>query len=153
MDMKHFYNIALILPLFLIVAVAASAQCPTFTNLTGSGVTCQYGDFQNPFQYTGIASGRHTVITQQGSDPYTGHQLPFLPPGESAVVKLGNEQVGKQAEAITYQFTVNPDYAILLLKFAVVLEDPGHPAPAQPASWCACSTAADSWWRPAPSMT
>ena len=132
MDMKHFYNIALILPLFLIAAVAASAQCPTFTNLTGSGVTCQYGDFQNPFQYTGIASGRHTVITQQGSDPYTGHQLPFLPPGESAVVKLGNEQVGKQAEAITYQFTVNPDYAILLLKFAVVLEDPGHPAPAQP---------------------
>ena len=132
MDMKHFYNIALILPLFLIAAVAASAQCPTFTNLTGSGVTCQYGDFQNPFQYTGIASGRHTVISQQGSDPNTGHQLPFLPPGENRVVRLGNEQVGKQAEAITYQFTVNPDYAILLLKFAVVLEDPGHPAPAQP---------------------
>lgn len=118
--------------LILCCALAASAQCPVFTNLTGSGVTCQYGDFQNPFQNTGIAVGRHTVITQQGSDMHTGHQLPFLPPGESAVVKLGNEQVGKQAEAVTYQFTVNPDYAILLLKFAVVLEDPGHPAPAQP---------------------
>ena len=108
------------------------AQCPDFTNLNGSNVTCQYGMFENPFQYTGIASGRHTVISQQGSDPNTGHQLPFLPPGENRVVRLGNEQVGKQAEAITYQFTVNPDYAILLLKFAVVLEDPGHPAPAQP---------------------
>ena len=108
------------------------AQCPDFTNLTGGDVTCQYGNFQNPFMNTGIAYGRHTVITQQGSDPNTGHQLPFLPPGESAVVKLGNEQVGAQAEAITYQFTVNPDYAILLLKFAVVFQDPGHPAPAQP---------------------
>lgn len=108
------------------------AQCPDFTNLDGSGVTCQYGVFDDPFQYTGIASGRHTVITNQGGDPYTGYQLPFLPQGENRVVKLGNEQVGKQAEAITYQFTVDPDYAILLLKFAVVLEDPGHPAPAQP---------------------
>lgn len=119
--------------LFLMfLGVVAVAQCPNFTNLTASGVTCQYGMFENPFQYTGIASGRHTVISQQGSDPNTGHQLPFLPPGENRVVRLGNEQVGKQAEAITYQFTVNPDYAILLLKFAVVLEDPGHPAPAQP---------------------
>ena len=118
--------------LLLLCCGFLSAQCPDFTNLNGSNVTCQYGMFENPFQYTGIASGRHTVISQQGSDPNTGHQLPFLPPGENRVVRLGNEQVGKQAEAITYQFTVNPDYAILLLKFAVVLEDPGHPAPAQP---------------------
>ena len=118
--------------LLLLCCGFLSAQCPDFTNLNGSNVTCQYGMFEDPFQYTGIASGRHTVITQQGGDPYTGYQLPFLPAGESRVVKLGNEQVGKQAEAITYQFTVNPDYAILLLKFAVVLEDPGHPAPAQP---------------------
>ena len=108
------------------------AQCPDFTDLTGSNVTCQYGNFGNPLQYTGIAVGRHTVITQQGSDPNTGHQLPFLPPGENAVVQLGNERIGAQAEAVTYQFTVDPDYAILLLKFAVVFEDPGHPFPDQP---------------------
>ena len=118
--------------LLLLCCGILSAQCPDFTNLAGSGVTCQYGSFNDPFQYTGVASGRHTIITQQGGDPYTGYQLPFLPSGENAVVKLGNEQVGAEAEAITYQFTVNPDYAILLLKFAVVLEDPGHPAPAQP---------------------
>ena len=107
-------------------------QCPDFTNLTGSNVTCQYGNFSNPFQYTGVAVGRHTVISQQGSDPNTGYQLPFLPAGESRVVKLGNERCGAEAEAITYQFTVNPDYAILLLKFAVVFEDLGHPSPDQP---------------------
>lgn len=108
------------------------AQCPDFTDLTSSNVTCQYGNFGNPLQYTGIAVGRHTVITQQGSDPNTGHQLPFLPPGENAVVRLGNERIGAEAEAVTYQFTVDPDYAVLLLKFAVVFEDPGHPFPDQP---------------------
>ena len=108
------------------------AQCPDFTDLTSSNVTCQYGMFGDPFQFTGIAFGRHTVITQQGSDPNTGYQLPFLPPGENRVVKLGNEQVGAEAEAVTYQFTVDPDRAILLLKFAVVFEDPGHPFPDQP---------------------
>lgn len=109
-----------------------SSSCPEFTDLSAPGVKCQYGSFANPLQYTGIAVGRHTVITQQGSDPNTGHQLPFLPSGESRVVKLGNERTGAEAEAVTYQFTVNPDYAILLLKFAVVFEDPGHPSPDQP---------------------
>lgn len=109
-----------------------SAQCPDFTNLAGSGMTCQYGSFNDPFQFTGIASGRHTVITQQGGDPYTGYQLPMLPPGESAVVKLGNELVDAQAEAITYQFAVDPDYAILLIKYAVVFDNPEHPIPVQP---------------------
>jgi hypothetical protein len=118
--------------LLLLCCGILSAQCPDFTNLAGSGVTCQYGSFNDPFQYTGVASGRHTIITQQGADPYTGYQLPMLPPGESAVVKLGNELVGAEAEAITYTCTVNPDFTILLLKFAVVFEDPGHPDPEQP---------------------
>lgn len=118
--------------LLLLCCGFLSAQCPFFTDLTAPEVTCQYGSVDDPFQYTGIVPDRHSVITQQGSDPRTGYQLPFLPPGESAVVKLGNEQVGRQAEAITYTCTVNPDFTILLLKFAVVFEDPGHPEPDQP---------------------
>lgn len=108
------------------------AQCPDFTNLNSSNVICQYGSFWNPFQYTGIANRRHTVIDYQGTDPNTNYQLPFLPPGETTVVRLGNEYVGAEAEAITYQFTVDSDYSILFLKFAVVFEDPGHPYPDQP---------------------
>ena len=118
--------------LLVLVTTSVSAQCPDFTNLTAPECTCQYGTFDNPFMNTGVAYGRHTVITQQGADPNTGYQLPFLPPEENRVVKLGNEQVGAQAEAVTYQFTVDPDHAILLLKFAVVFEDPGHPFPDQP---------------------
>ena len=86
-----------------LAALADWAQCPDFTDLTAPGVICQYGTFVNPFQYTGIAVNRHTVITQQGTDPSTNFQLPFLPPGESAVVRLGNN-TGGEAEAITYQF-------------------------------------------------
>lgn len=125
-------NIVLLTVLLGLPLAALFAQCPNFTNLNAGGVTCQYGSTNNPFEHTGIASGRHTVITAQGTDPRTGGQLPLLPPGESRVVKLGNENVGAEAEAITYQFTVDGDYAILLLKFAVVLEDPGHTAIAQP---------------------
>jgi len=112
--------------------VIAVAQCPVFTDLTAPGVTCQYGSFDNPFQNTGIVDGRHTVITQQGTDPNTGNQLPLLPPGESAVVKLGNDNIGSEAEAITYQISVSPEHSILQVKFAVVFEDPSHPQSIQP---------------------
>ena len=116
---------------FLAVLAAGRAQCPDFMDLTGPGVTCQYG-YQNPFQHTGVVYGRHTVITQQGDDPYTDHELPLLPPGENAVVKLGNHAIGAEAEAITYQFTVNPEQSVLLVKFAVVLQDAGHLPEGQP---------------------
>lgn len=118
--------------LFLSTCKVLSGQCPDFTDLTSPEVTCYSGEFSNPFQHTGINPGRHVVITQQGSDFRTGHQLPFLPEGENAVVRLGNDSPWGNAEAISYRFVVNPDSAILLLKFAVVLEDPGHPAYAQP---------------------
>ena len=126
--MKRCLLLLLLFGLFQIV----KSQCPDFTDLNGTGVTCQYGSFTNPFQYTGVMDGRHTVLTQQGSDPNANNLLPFLPPGESAVVRLGDRYAGAQAEAITYRFTVDPDRAILLLKFAVVFEDPGHAAPDQP---------------------
>lgn len=113
----------------------AQSVCPTtpdFMDLHGSCVTCNYGTTRDPFQNTGIVNGRHTIITQQGSDPKTGGQLPLLPPGESSVIRLGNECIGAEAEAITYRFVVEDDAAILLLKFAVVLEDPDHPTIYQP---------------------
>lgn len=122
--------------LWLCVATGwAQNVCPTtpdFMDLNASCVICNYGSTSNPFQNTGVVNGRHTLITQQGSDPKTGGQLPLLPPGESSVIRLGNERTGAEAEAITYRFIVEDDAAILLLKFAVVLQDPSHPAIDQP---------------------
>jgi hypothetical protein len=75
---RFLYKIVLIFATFFVMAFSAKSQCPDFTNLSSPDVTCQYGSFNDPFQYTGVASGRHTIITQQGGDPYTGYQLPFF---------------------------------------------------------------------------
>lgn len=108
------------------------AQCPDFTDLGSSNVTCYYGTVADPMLDTGIVYGRHTLITQQGTDPRTGGLLPLLPPGESAVIKLGNENAHAKAEALIYTFTVDPDQPILILKYAVVMQDPEHDTFSQP---------------------
>jgi hypothetical protein len=122
--------------LFLIFTLtfcyAAQAQCPDFTNLTSPFITAYTGNTINPFAVEGVVPGRHTLITTQGTDPNTGGALQFLPAGETKVIKLGNEQVGAEAEALTYRFTVDAVNTMLMLKFAVVLEDPGHQHIQQP---------------------
>ncbi len=110
----------------------AQTDVVDFTDLNSPSVTCYYGNFYNPFRSTGIVNGRHTLINQQGTDPNTDNLLPLLPQGESKVIRLGNDQVGAEAEAIQYTFTVNHFKSILLLKFAVVFEDPQHSFSEQP---------------------
>lgn len=118
--------------LIILLNLNVSGQIPDFTNLYDPAVTCYYGKYENPFEHNGIVNGRHTLITSQGYDPNTGNALPFLPPGENKVIRLGNEITGSDAEAIRYRFTVDHFKSILLLKFAVVFEDPGHPIYEQP---------------------
>ncbi len=108
---------------------AGQAICPTtpdFMNLTDSCVMCNYGNVFDPFLDTGLANTRHTLITTQDFDPYTGNKLPLIPEGDNMSIRLGNPQIGAEAEAITYNFKVEPDKALLSIKFAVVLQDPGH---------------------------
>ena len=49
----------------------------------------------------------------------------MVPADEIASVRLGNQNAGSQAERITYEFNVQDDL-VLLMKYAVVLENPGH---------------------------
>jgi PKD repeat protein len=66
-------------------------------------------------------------------DPRTNGQLKTVPDGELASVRLGNWQVGAQAERIEYNFYVDTlSSAILELNYAVVLEDPNHDSLSQP---------------------
>lgn len=129
--MKHYKYLVCCL-FFWICAVVLKAQCPDFLDLDGPNVVGYYGNTFNPTSDTGIVPGRHTLITQQGTDPRTGGLLPLLPPGESAVIKLGNEQAHHQAESLVYTFTVDPDHPILVIKYAVVFQDPDHWSEAQP---------------------
>ena len=107
-------------------ALAGKAQCPDFMDLYSNAVTAYYGSIYDSVLNVGVYPGRHTLITQQGTDPWTGGQLPLLPLGENVVIKLGNEQVGAEMESLVYTFTVDPDNPVLLLKYAVVMEDPHH---------------------------
>ena len=109
----------------LAVLAAGRAQCPDFTNLSGPGVTLSHGSWQSPSVYFGYDSSLYEVITQQGMDPYSGYQLPIIPSGETAVVKLGNDLGGKQSREINYTFTVDADYPILYVKYAAVMKHAG----------------------------
>ncbi|MCQ2309496.1 MAG: hypothetical protein MJZ78_05915, partial [Bacteroidales bacterium] len=128
------YKIKHVIFLFAVLAAsllshAQSTDLPDFTDLDDPAVTCYWGEFLNPKQHKERDEYLHQVITEQGHD-YWIDELPLLPPGEDRVVKLGDfDETGfnynRDAEAISYQFTVDPNRSILLLKFAVVLQDPG----------------------------
>ena len=71
-------------------------------------------------------NARHIACWVQGMyDPNTGNRLLMIPDGEIASVRLGNQNAGSQAERVTYEFDVQDDL-VLLMKYAVVLENPGH---------------------------
>lgn len=108
--------------------------CPNanFSQNDFSGWTGFTGYYSNPFQTQGIVPGRHTIINPPGSDPYCNGAITFPPPGGGNCVQLGNNAAGSQAEAIRYTITVDPTNALFIYKYAVVLQDPGHPPSAQP---------------------
>ena len=132
--------------LYATLSLVAIGQtvCPTapnFMNLHSPCVVATYGKYtgggatgwtNTPFINTGVVDGRHTLITTQGFDPNTGNRLPLIPEGQTQSVRLGNQQIGAEAEAITYHFEVQANAPLLAVNFAVVLEDAGHNFDFQP---------------------
>lgn len=80
--------------------------------------------------FTGSAS--HTIMTDTTQrDIYT--YIRCVPQGEKASLKLGNSQTGAQAESITYDYLVDSTVNdLLVLKYAIVMENPGHTRDDQP---------------------
>lgn len=111
------------------------------------------GDFSNWECFTGNASvsgdknlisltpsspsqGRHEIITsttKPRKDPY-GNFPVFCPYGGNYSVKLGNENVGGEAEGLSYTFTVPStiDTFTFTYYYAVVFQDPAHSLKEQP---------------------
>lgn len=111
----------------------AQDNCIDLSDLDASFIHCKYGTFSNPDQYDGVEYGRHTVITQQGTDNNTCNQLNMIPNGANYSIRLGNEYVGAQAESISVDITVDTtNYDLLILKYAAVMENPGHLSIEQP---------------------
>ncbi|MCQ2330249.1 MAG: hypothetical protein MJZ93_06820, partial [Paludibacteraceae bacterium] len=121
-----------------VIVYDASAHCIDFVNLTAAGTTCTYGTYTNPKQNVGVIdngpsqiSSRHTVhFTPGETDPRTGNGLPTVPKGEVMSVRLGNWNYNYEAETVTYTYTVPANTnVIMILKYAVVFEEPGHDEP------------------------
>lgn len=79
------------------------------------------------YGYNSSAS-RHTKHYIPGEvDPRTGNMLPTVPEGEVVSVRLGNWNIGGEFESVTYTHQIDSgSNMILLLKYAIVIEDPGE---------------------------
>lgn len=128
----------------------ADRHCLSYFDLHGANVKCTSGkttymgdlttNMGAPFENVGIIDhgaesdlSRHTVCWDKtATDPRTGDKLRIVPSDALASVRLGNWRTGNEAEGITYTMTVDSAYSILLLRYAVVLEDPNHDSDEQP---------------------
>ncbi|MBQ8704002.1 MAG: gliding motility-associated C-terminal domain-containing protein [Bacteroidales bacterium] len=119
--------------------------CPDVTDLHSNSVRGYYGTFDHPYDSVGLIDYppdvsdngflcRHTVHTDTTeTDPRTGNLLRTVCPGTQASVRLGNWNIHREAEALEYYLYIDTNiYAILLLHYAVVLQNPGHSASQQP---------------------
>jgi hypothetical protein len=100
---------------------------PNPNNSDGSGQGVGFTASLVDMGYQSMES-RHTVhydINER--DPRTNGGLRTVPEGEVASVRLGNWNTGGEAERVEYKYTVDASTsAILILKYAVVLQDPEH---------------------------
>ena len=130
------------------VVFCPDLHCVNFTDLYAPTVTCTYGETNegsysasypatayHAYDNVGVVDygsesilSRHTVNwDKNATDPRTGNNLPLIPKGGYASVRLGNWEDGYGAESVTYRYTVDSTNAVLLMQYAVVLEDPdGH---------------------------
>ncbi len=128
---------------FITPAVPSGSGCFDFLDLGGDYAHCYSGNYADPKVKEGIIdfgqdsiASRHTVVTTQSFDSRAFNGQDFLrtiPDGESASIRLGNWQIGAQSECVTYQYTVDThQFDLLLLKYAVVLQEPNHAFEQQP---------------------
>lgn len=114
--------------LFCIVCmcgVELNAQVIDFTDLYAPYVHCYTGHFSNPFEVdhgNHPVPNRHEHVNAAFLDPNTDWRLYV----DAGVIKLGNDNAGSEAEAITYTFQVTPNNALLVVKFATVMQNHGH---------------------------
>ena len=131
------------------VCFCPDRHCINYVQLDREGVTCLRGSakMSDILEETGVGTtgagpidkgahderSRHTVnwkknvFDPRAKDPITGKRLSTIPPGSFASVRLGNWRPYTEAEGIIFDYVVDTAQAdIILMKYAVVLEKPGH---------------------------
>ena len=74
-------------------------------------------------------NSKRFVIKGPGTDPFTGNNLPYLPPDTSfhTSIRLGNYCWNGEVEMLTYQMDIRPENALVTIWYALSLEYAGHP--------------------------
>jgi gliding motility-associated-like protein len=99
-------------------------------NLTGWVPTSGFNPGFNPSGCCPNVGGQQIIMSGAGLDPYGG--FPVVCPGGNFSLRLGDNVNGGHADRIEQTFLVSPSNANFSYKYAVVLEDPGHPPSQQP---------------------
>ena len=121
-------------------------HCVNYVNLYGPNVVCTYGKHekhagQSPFDNIGVVDygpdsqdSKHTLhVDPTEVDPRADSLLHTVPPGALASVRLGNWNPDGNAQSITYNIHVDTaTQGILILKYAVVLDNSGHDRDEEP---------------------
>jgi gliding motility-associated-like protein len=128
--------------------LALFAQCPPNIDFESGGFinwTCYTGNVASvggsnviTFNYAGAPTqNRQTMYSAIGDagtrDPYGGFPV-VCPNGSGYSIKLGNNSAGREAEGVSYDFTIpsNANTYNLIYNYAVVFQDPGHLESEQP---------------------
>jgi gliding motility-associated-like protein len=127
------YKFLLTLISILILTVTSHSQClntdfelGNFTGWFGKrGFCCPVALPNN-----GIINSRQTIVSQ-GLDPNTCGGLQTVFDGNFSA-RLGNDNIGAEAEGLYYTLTVTPQNTLIRYAYAVVFEDPGHTDEEQP---------------------
>jgi gliding motility-associated-like protein len=122
-------------------------DCPPnidFENGNFAGWTCYTGSVAsinntNVITFNtsgGPVQGRHTMLSAiagNGTDPYGGFPV-NCPNGSGHSIMLGNNSAGREAEGVSYDFTIpaGANTYNLIYNYAVVFQDPGHRESEQP---------------------
>lgn len=106
----------------------ADFEMNNFSNWTGGTGSCC------PISIAGtaIVSGRHTIMSGAGTDPYSLGTVTMVAPGGLYSARLGNDNTGSEAERLRYSIAVTPQNQLFIYRYAVVLEDPAHSPAEQP---------------------
>jgi gliding motility-associated-like protein len=121
---------------FLFAVISAYGADPYCQN-----IGFEHGNFDNWEGYTwvwrtdtvglnvpkkkGIVVNRQTIMTDTNAyDPNTGRKLKIIPKGYSYSARLGANVNQGLMESLSYKLQVDKNNALLVWKFAVVLEDP-----------------------------
>ena len=127
-----------------IAVPAGGFGCVDPTDLNSPQAIFFSGTYNNPYAYRGAidfgnsqAASRHTInYDTTARDPRTGNLLRTIPKGYTSSVRLGNWSTNPsspEAEGVIYSFRVDTlNFALLLMHYAAVLQDPMHAPEDQP---------------------